>query len=271
MRSSSSASSLLFQSSKNRSFSSPRSAPLVSTSNKPEFVSFFPASSHQKRSNHNNLSLAISLSRFKAIMGSVISRSCSSKSSFNPQGNAADIEFPSQETLQSKTVKVRFQLMQECSYGQEFLVVGDDPILGAWDPSSAVPLKWSEGNLWKAELDVPIDKTIEFKFVLKDPNTGEVIWHPRPNRVFQTWETKLIVVYEDWDIIFGDWHILFEDWDAVGFLQTWVDLPNSNEKRLVVVKPLSSSLLSSADVSSIRLDLLFESLAFQLKNMDELQ
>ncbi|KAI3943649.1 hypothetical protein MKW92_041833 [Papaver armeniacum] len=262
----SSSSSLHFQSSKNRSF------PLLSTSNKPEFVSFFPASSHQKRSNHNNLSQAISLSRFKAIMGSVISRSCSSKSSFYPQDNAAETEFLSQETLQSKkTVKVRFQLIQECSYGQEFLVVGDDPILGAWDPSSAIPLKWSEGNIWNAELDVPIDKRIEFKFVLKDPNTGEVIWHPRPNRVFQTWETKMIVVYEDWDIVFGDWHILFEDWDKVGFLKTWVGLPNSNEKKLVVVQPLGSSPHSSADVSSIRLDDLFESLTFDLYNMDELQ
>ncbi|KAI3848462.1 hypothetical protein MKX03_031729 [Papaver bracteatum] len=270
----SSSSSLLIQSNMNRSFSSPRSAPLLSTSNKPEFVSLFPASSHQKRSNHNYLSQAISLSRFKAIMGSVSSRSCSSKSSFYPQGNTADTEFPSQETLQTKTVKVSFQLIQECSYGQEFLVVGDDPILGAWDPSSAMPLKWSEGNLWKAELDVPIDKTIEFKFILKDPNTGEVIWHPCPNRVFQTWETKMIIVYEDcWDIVFGDWHILFEDWDKVGFLQTWVGFPNSNEKRLVAIQPLGSCTLSSPDVSSIRVDRLFESLwmDFIRVPMDELQ
>ncbi|KAI3905286.1 hypothetical protein MKW92_031781 [Papaver armeniacum] len=209
----SSSSSLLFQSSKNRSF------PLLSTSNKPEF----------KRSNHNNLSQAISLSRFKAIMGS---------------GNAADTEFLSQETLQSKkTVKVRFQLIQECSYGQEFLVVGDDPILGAWDPSSAIPLKWMFRLIKESSLNS----------YSKDPNTGEVIWHPRPNRVFQTWETKMIVVYEDWDIVFGDWHILFEDWDKVGFLKTWVGLPNSNEKKLVVVQPLGSSPHSSADVSSIRL------------------
>ncbi|KAI3857596.1 hypothetical protein MKW98_028860 [Papaver atlanticum] len=207
----------------------------------------------------------MSLLRFKDIMGSVSCRSYTYESSFYPQGNAANTEFPSQETLQLKTVKMRFQLMQECSYGQEFLVVGDDPILGAWDPSSAIPLKWSEGNLWKAQLDVPIDKTIEFKFILKDPKTGEIIWHPRPNRVFRTWETKMIFVFEDWDVVFGDCRILFEDWDTIGRLQTWVDLPNSNEKKLVVVKPLSSCPLSSADVSSIRLDLLFESLAFDTR------
>ncbi|XP_026439167.1 starch-binding domain-containing protein 1-like [Papaver somniferum] len=186
--SSSPASSLLLRSSKNRSFSSAKSTPLLSTSNKPEFVSLFPAS-HQKRSNYNNVDVSHSISpQFKAIIiGSVSCRSTSCESSFYPQSNAANTEIPSQESFQSKTVKVRFQLMQECSYGKEFLVVGDDPILGAWDPSSAIPLKWSEGNLWKAQLDVPTDKIIQFKFILKDPKTGEIIWDPRPNRVFRTW------------------------------------------------------------------------------------
>ncbi|KAI3977434.1 hypothetical protein MKX01_000347 [Papaver californicum] len=194
MMSSSSSSSPLLQSSKNITFSSSRA-----TNNKPKFVSF-----HQKL-NYNNFDVSHSISlQFKAAIISVSCKSSSSESSFFPQSesNAGNNKIPSQETLQSKTVQVKFQLIRECLFGQEFLVVGDDPIFGVWDPSSAIPLKWSQGHLWTAELDVPIDKTIQFKFILKDPVTGKVIWQPGPNRVFQTWETnKTIVVFGDWDIV----------------------------------------------------------------------
>ncbi|KAI3992633.1 hypothetical protein MKX01_007955 [Papaver californicum] len=194
MISSSSSSPLLLQSSKNRAFSSSRSALL--SAKKPEFVRF-----HQKRNYNFDISHSISL-QFKAI-SSVSCKSSSSESSFFSQSesDAGNNEIPSQETLQLKTVRVKFQLIKMCLFGQQFLVVGDDAIFGVWDPSNAIPLKWSQGHLWTAELDVPIDKAFQFKFILKDP-TGAVKWQPGPNRVFQTWETnKTIVVFQDWDVV----------------------------------------------------------------------
>lgn len=53
---------------------------------------------------------------------------------------------------QSEPVRVKFQLNKECSFGQHFHIVGDDPMLGSWDPSNAVPLDWSEGHVWSVEL-----------------------------------------------------------------------------------------------------------------------
>lgn len=50
------------------------------------------------------------------------------------------------------TVKVKFELQRECHFGQQFKVVGSDPQFGNWDPSAAVPLNWSEGHLWTADL-----------------------------------------------------------------------------------------------------------------------
>lgn len=47
---------------------------------------------------------------------------------------------------------VKFQLQKECSFGQQFLIVGDDPILGSWDPERAIPMDWSDGNVWSVEL-----------------------------------------------------------------------------------------------------------------------
>lgn len=58
----------------------------------------------------------------------------------------------SYHTDQIQTVPVRFQLQRECSFGQHFYIVGDDPLLGEWDPSEAVPFNWSDGHVWTTEL-----------------------------------------------------------------------------------------------------------------------
>lgn len=52
----------------------------------------------------------------------------------------------------TKTMHVKFQLQKECSFGQHFLIVGDDPMLGLWDPERAIQMDWSDGNVWSVEL-----------------------------------------------------------------------------------------------------------------------
>ncbi|KAK9168165.1 hypothetical protein Syun_000305 [Stephania yunnanensis] len=100
---------------------------------------------------------------------------------------------------QSSNARVRFKLYKECQFGEQFFMVGDDASLGVWDPENAIPLEWSDGHIWTAELDVPVGKSIQFKFILKGA-TGKIVWQPGPDRVLQTWETKnLIVVSEDWE------------------------------------------------------------------------
>ncbi|KAL6953200.1 hypothetical protein U1Q18_013540 [Sarracenia purpurea var. burkii] len=99
----------------------------------------------------------------------------------------------------SKTVHVKFHLQKECAFGEQFHIVGDDPMFGSWDPSSAIPLNWSNGHVWTVDLDIPIGKTIQFKFLLKGI-AGNIFWQPGSDRIFQTWETKnTIAVSEDWD------------------------------------------------------------------------
>lgn len=53
---------------------------------------------------------------------------------------------------QPKTAHVRFKLTKECAFGQHFLIVGDDPCLGLWDPSDGLRFDWSDGHVWTAEL-----------------------------------------------------------------------------------------------------------------------
>ncbi|KAI3930050.1 hypothetical protein MKW92_014910 [Papaver armeniacum] len=186
MGSSSSSSELLLHITKNRPF--PSSKAFLSTRNRPEFISIFPF--HKKIKNVvliNSISL-----KFKEIH----SVSCSLSTSGSTLFPETEDDVCNEEI---KIVQVKFQLVKDCLFGQDILVVGDDPIIGVWDPSNAIPLEWSDGHLWSVQLDIPINKSIQFKFILKEP-TGEVIWQPGPDRILKTWETdKTIVIFEDWD------------------------------------------------------------------------
>ncbi|XP_011047441.1 PREDICTED: uncharacterized protein LOC105141784 [Populus euphratica] len=122
-------------------------------------------------------------------------------SSFSPESqvdlDAEDAQ--NQKTNESKTVHVKFQLRKECSFGEQFTIVGDDPLLGLWDPESGIPLNWSDGHLWTVEMDIPVEKSIQFKFILKGI-AEKIFWQPGPDRILQTWETSnTIVVCEDWE------------------------------------------------------------------------
>ncbi|KAG7553766.1 Carbohydrate-binding-like fold [Arabidopsis suecica] len=123
----------------------------------------------------------------------------------------AEIEAP------IKTVRVRFQLRKECVFGEHFFILGDDPVFGGlWDPETALPLNWSDGNVWTVDLDLPVGRLVEFKFILK-AQTGEILWQPGPNRALETWETnKTIRICEDWDN--ADLQMMIEE-DLVPFNQ----------------------------------------------------
>ncbi|KAL5656502.1 hypothetical protein ACJX0J_035821, partial [Zea mays] len=98
------------------------------------------------------------------------------------------------------TVRVRFVLRKQCAFGHQFLVAGDDAALGLWDPAKAISLVWSEGHVWTANTDLPANRSIEFKFLLRDAS-GHAHWQHGANRTLRiTTETpNTVVVHEDWD------------------------------------------------------------------------
>ncbi|TVU36447.1 hypothetical protein EJB05_18382, partial [Eragrostis curvula] len=113
-----------------------------------------------------------------------------------PDGTNSD---PTRVFMPQNTVRVKFVLQKKCAFGQQFLVVGDDPALGLWDPTKAAALDWSEGDVWTVNTDLPANRLIEFKFLLRDA-TGHVRWQHGDNRSLQTTETQnTLVVHEDWD------------------------------------------------------------------------
>lgn len=123
-------------------------------------------------------------------------------SSSHSQVDVENQEFLIDETpdgSKTQTVRVSFQLQRECSFGQHFLIVGDDPVLGLWDPNSAIPLTWSDGHIWTTYIDIPIRKCIKFKFVMQESN-GVFLWQPGPDRMLECFQTdKMITIFEDWE------------------------------------------------------------------------
>ncbi|KAF3454230.1 hypothetical protein FNV43_RR04677 [Rhamnella rubrinervis] len=101
-------------------------------------------------------------------------------------------------TKPAETVRTKFRLHKECKFGEHFLLVGNEGVIGMWNPSKAIPLNWSHGNIWTVELYMPIELPIQFKFILKQ-SSGDIVWQPGPDRIFRAWKTnKTIMVSEDW-------------------------------------------------------------------------
>ncbi|KAI3906587.1 hypothetical protein MKW98_009495 [Papaver atlanticum] len=220
MSSSSSPSELILHITKNRSFLSSKA--FLFTRNRPEFISIFP---FHKQSKILDFANSISL-RFKEIHSVSCSLSTSGSSLFpETEGEVCNQEI--------KIVQVKFQLVKDCLFGQDILVVGDDPIIGVWDPSNAIPLEWSDGHLWSVQLEIPINKSIQFKFILEEP-TGEVIWQPGPDRILKTWETdKTIVIFEDWDNVELQM-VTEEESIAKSYISQEVVVGNSNKEDSMV-------------------------------------
>ncbi|KAL0672076.1 hypothetical protein Bca4012_000056 [Brassica carinata] len=129
-----------------------------------------------------------------------------------------DAETEAVEKSPGRSVRVRFQLRKECVFGEHFFILGDHPVFGGglWDPENALPLNWSDGHVWTLDLDLPVGRLVEFKFILK-AQTGEVLWQPGPNRAIETWETnKTIRICEDWEN--ADLQMMREE-DFVPFVQ----------------------------------------------------
>lgn len=55
-------------------------------------------------------------------------------------------------TSKSESIQVRFSIPYRCNFGQHVRIVGNDPCLGSWDLERAVPMAWTEGDVWTADV-----------------------------------------------------------------------------------------------------------------------
>ncbi|KAK9057811.1 hypothetical protein SSX86_022649 [Deinandra increscens subsp. villosa] len=166
---------------------------------KPHFKSPLLLHSHRNKPLDFTLSISVSSSPSRLRPVSISSSHTQAEVENNhelvfgdsPNGHAIEAE--------TQTVGVRFQLQRECSFGQNFLITGDHPILGLWDPNNAISLTWSDGHIWTVDLEIPVEKCIKFKFIMQESN-GKFVWQPGPDRVLECFQTeKIITLREDWE------------------------------------------------------------------------
>lgn len=82
---------------------------------------------------------------------------------------------------QQADATVTFAANVSTVWGQEVRIVGDVDDLGAWSPAAGLPLSSASYPVWRAELDLPVGTTFEYKYVKVDGN-GTVIWESGANR-----------------------------------------------------------------------------------------
>ena len=51
----------------------------------------------------------------------------------------------------------------QVKYGESLRVVGNHPSLGAWDAGRGLQLRWNEGHVWAAEVEMEAGSKVEFK------------------------------------------------------------------------------------------------------------
>jgi len=52
----------------------------------------------------------------------------------------------------SNQVRVAIVVNRRVAWGERIAVVGQDEQLGCWQPRDSLPLAWSEGDVWRAEV-----------------------------------------------------------------------------------------------------------------------
>ena len=79
------------------------------------------------------------------------------------------------------------------------MAVGNDPALGFWRIDHALPLTWTDGNIWMGATEVAVSR-VEYKYVLITTN-GCVWWQPGQNHVVDLDQIKEVTLSHSlWDV-----------------------------------------------------------------------
>lgn len=59
--------------------------------------------------------------------------------------------------LENGLVRLKLAIPYHCHFGQHLCIVGSPASLGSWDINQGVTMQWSDGDLWSADLDLPLE------------------------------------------------------------------------------------------------------------------
>ncbi|MCE1197350.1 MAG: 4-alpha-glucanotransferase [Marinilabiliales bacterium] len=77
-------------------------------------------------------------------------------------------------------MKLSFKIDYQTSWGESIFISGSTPLLGAWDPMKAIPLKNQFPGEWMTSIESD-DLRFEYKYLLQKQDGG-MVWEWGPNR-----------------------------------------------------------------------------------------
>ncbi|KAK3274431.1 hypothetical protein CYMTET_17383 [Cymbomonas tetramitiformis] len=78
-------------------------------------------------------------------------------------------------------ITIRFQVHYQTYVGQCLKIGGSHAAVGQWDVYRAVPMTWTEGNIWVAEVDFPAGAVVFYKYLLEEGDSLK--WQQGANHV----------------------------------------------------------------------------------------
>ena len=104
--------------------------------------------------------------------------------------------------LSGATITVDFEIHYQAVFGQDVRLLGSHHALGAWDQTRAVPLTWTEGDVWTATVDLPAGGIFFYKYLVCDSQGRTVRWQDGSN--------SMLVMPDSWNMP-RESHYLVED------------------------------------------------------------
>lgn len=95
------------------------------------------------------------------------------------------------------TSTINFGVNATTSIGQTIWVVGDAPELGSWNPANGVQLSSSAYPFWSAQVHVPSNSAVSYKYVRKDAS-GNVTWESGANRTIRSTAACATGTFDAW-------------------------------------------------------------------------
>src|SRR5690606_29458073 len=90
----------------------------------------------------------------------------------------------SQAEQRLSPVQALFEVGAEAGWGDQIVLVGNRPELGAWDPTRGIPLSGNRYPRWSVSLALPPASRVEYKYVRRQTN-GATRWEEGTNRSLQ--------------------------------------------------------------------------------------
>ena len=91
-----------------------------------------------------------------------------------------------------KLQKINFEIKFDTFIGQSISIIGSIDKLGNWDEYKALNMNWTEGNIWKANIEHDDIKSFEYKFIFME-NGAIKKWEDGINRIFSFSQIKNIL------------------------------------------------------------------------------